>query len=100
MQYTKHTVVRVTILDEAQPEGCYLGYNIEVQHVYKGSLSQRENTTLRILPVERCPDPTFDYGTDYFVAGDVVDGDLVVKGEGVVLDCPAYTRLSLPNLCP
>ena len=90
----------MTVLDEAQPEDCYLGYNIEVQHIYKGSLSQGEKTVLKVLPVERCPDPTFDYGADYLVAGDVVDGDLVVEGEGVVLDCPAYTNLNLPNLCP
>ena len=89
----------MTILDEAQPEDCYLGYNIEVQHIYKGSLSQGEKTVLRVLPVERCPDPTFDYGVDYLVAGDVVDGNLVVEGEGVVLDCLVHTQL-VENLCP
>ena len=93
------TVVLVTVYEDVKPKNCYIGHNVEVLHVYKGRLSVRETTTLRVLPVDGCPDPMFNYGKDYLVGGNLDGGELVVGKNGIVWDCEAFTPV-LPDLCP
>jgi hypothetical protein len=89
----------VTILDEVKPDECFLGYNIKVKQVFKGTLTAESSNSVWVLPLQGCSDPDFDYGKDYLVAGTLDEGVLVVQGDGFVLDCADYTPL-LPDLCP
>lgn len=92
-------VVLVTMLEEVKPDECFLGYNVVVTKVFKGSLSAFDKNSVWVLPVKKCSEPAFEYGKSYLVAGYLDEGVLVVEQEGFVLDCTAYTDF-LDELCP